>query len=407
MKKLTLIGLFTSIALVLSGCAANTGTRQEYFGYSKAKVEVNKNIESNQIASSSQSLDSQNADLLSADYQSYEQDYQNYYIARETRYVPVYVPWWEIYYDGFYHPHPRVYVVDYYDGWRWRWHPVYYSYWYDYPFYSSYWFPYRYNYGYYNQGWWHSQHRYVVVPETKNKKKETYRDFGPGRGSYSNINDETSGGRGVATTRFRTVADELGITVPSAPSSGTTSTDIRGGATRSTTTRVNPESPSSASPSTVKNLNPGSSSVNPTGTSSREAGATKRTIGGTNSSSPSSNEASTNKSPANNSYTAPKESPSSPATSSPSRRSSGESTSKPAESSRSYTPSSSSSPSSSSPSSSSPSSSGSSRSYTPPSSSSPSSSSPSSSGSSRSSGASRSSGSSPSNSNEGSQRGRR
>jgi len=40
MKKLIITGILASITIILSSCASNTGSRQDYFGYSKPNSEV-------------------------------------------------------------------------------------------------------------------------------------------------------------------------------------------------------------------------------------------------------------------------------------------------------------------------------------------------------------------------------
>lgn len=161
-----------------------TGTREEYFGYSRPKELINQNTET-QTFSASKNTYSQT--------QSSENNVK-YYIYNNYN-----VPWWDIYSDGFYYRSPGIYVSYYYHPdyyWYSSWRRHYYRHYYLYPDYLIYYqYPY-YHYPYYLYP------PYKVVD--KKEKEKTIRDFGPNRGRYTYENpssggSSTGGGRSSRT----------------------------------------------------------------------------------------------------------------------------------------------------------------------------------------------------------------
>ena len=209
-KTLSIVIVMTALIAMISGCAGTNSSKSDYFGYSNTppQKERDVNIQS-RYSTTTQATDNDWRNPLSDDFYSNSRGSVAYYRAT-PRYVPVVVPWWDMYYDGFYHRASGVYVTVGYWHPSWRYYNYYwdwYSPWYMHnPYYGYRWVsrPYYYD----NWGWYPS----TPTKRHRHETPNTVRTFGPSRGTV----DPTAVSYGSASSTNR--SDSRGSR---GPSSGT------------------------------------------------------------------------------------------------------------------------------------------------------------------------------------------
>lgn len=228
MKKFfLLLGLLAVFGFAVNSCSTTSGEKNDYFGYNN-----NPSAEEDETKYASQTRGA-NAGTEDAEWSnplsdgtteakygytdSREEEQQTEektvvvhykYYNTSPMYVPVVVPWWNVYYGWGYRPSPyRAYIsygphwVDW-GWWHWDWYSPRYSY---HPYHGYYW-PSHHHYGYYR---WHHYpyHNYVVESKKVNRMN---RNFGANRGTYTKVGSGVSPGDnarsssrvgGVASTR--------------------------------------------------------------------------------------------------------------------------------------------------------------------------------------------------------------
>lgn len=200
----------------LAGCSSTKGSQDDYFGYRNVPNTAQEDEDSqqrhiqppqNQQAATMQAIDSGDnaADYnatgsawknpLAEDTQTPTVYIENYYAGgRAVPYVPVIVPWWDVYSDYNYYPQAH-YLVLHRSGWTWGWN-WYYCPWYDYsPWYGySYW----HRYPRYFPPVWYPYHRRPYYPMPHQVIPRQARTFGSQRNGVTNpgtIKEMPSGGR--------------------------------------------------------------------------------------------------------------------------------------------------------------------------------------------------------------------
>ncbi len=181
MKSTMKILLISALTLLIStGCSNSGSTRESYFGYNnnpkfeeESENRLTEKVD-NQWVNPLGNNKNQVSNYNDVVYQTNGLRYQ------EPMYIPVIVPWWSSYY-GWMSPYNnrRFYSNSYYDsygycGYDW------YSPWYEYhPYYGGYYYDwYRPHRSWYNYNSYTDNH-------DRPEKKESYRNFGASRGTYS------------------------------------------------------------------------------------------------------------------------------------------------------------------------------------------------------------------------------
>jgi len=267
--------LFSSlIAFIITGCASQKGTKEDYFGYNNSPT-INESTDKPTVTSkpkrSAPPTDS--AITLSdppkddwvnpmAQDDDPQEDYQDdavqpvttvgYQPYSSPQYVPVVVPWWDSYsgWMGGYYSRPVVVVR--YPNWYWGWNSYcdwYSPYYSHHPWYGGYFSHYRPRYYGWNHNYWRPWHHYPIynyghtnpVP----RKPNSVRSWGPSRGESSAT---PVGVRGTVTTSNPTsstpaVRNERGqgLGTPQAKTTTNTSPTIRNERGNSNTSPQQPQ----------------------------------------------------------------------------------------------------------------------------------------------------------------------
>ncbi len=190
MKSTLKILLVSALSLIiLAGCSNSGSTRESYFGYNNNPKyeEESTNFTTEKVETQwVNPLGSNKSQVTSYEDVVYQTNGLRY---QEPMYIPVIVPWWSSYY-GWMSPynHRRFYFNSYYDNYGYC----------GYDWYSP-WYAYHPYYGGYYYDWfrpdrsWYGYNSYTNNRE-RPSKKESYRNFGASRGTYSNA------GRGSAVS---------------------------------------------------------------------------------------------------------------------------------------------------------------------------------------------------------------
>lgn len=233
MKKYLINTIITGLsALVIVSCSSySTGTRSDYFGYNNTPTVDSYNDQNNNQNNNYNQDDNNGSNsnwknpLSQSDNNDYNSNYDNnsgnvdynnnngdayvnytsayyvpyYRVYAAPRYVPVVMPWWDYYYDGFYNRYSNFYISL---GWGvcspspysyWDWYNPYYDYnpyygiawggWYPMAYYHNHYYYYN---DYYNH---HFYHGGSYIPD----KPRTVRTFGPNSGTFSTLRNPSTG----------------------------------------------------------------------------------------------------------------------------------------------------------------------------------------------------------------------